>query len=68
MPKRAHYSLHATAETKNSRNAKIGTNIAHGVRTIPELFVLNLCTALINKKNCQIGKNAKNVLPSCEVK
>jgi len=43
----AHSSPHATSEAKNSRNAEIGTNVAHGVRMMPELFVFKLCTALI---------------------
>jgi len=47
--KKAHSSPHATSETKNSRNAEIGTNIAHGVRVMPELLVFELCTALIHE-------------------
>jgi len=47
MAKRGNFSPHATSETKNSRNVEISTNIAHGVRMMPELFVCKLCTALI---------------------
>jgi len=36
--KRAH-SSRATAETTNGRNAEFGTNVAHGLRMMPELFV-----------------------------
>jgi len=43
----ANYYPHATSETKNSRNAEIGTNIVPGVRMMPELCVFKLCTALI---------------------
>jgi len=46
-PKTANYSSHATSEIKNSRNAEIGTNRAHSVRMMPELFVFKLYTALI---------------------
>jgi len=37
--KRATYSPCDTSETKHSRNIEIGTNIAHGVRMMPEPFV-----------------------------
>jgi len=38
-PKMTNYSSHITSETKHSRTAKIGVNIAHGVRMMPKLFV-----------------------------
>jgi len=44
------YSAHATPETINSRNVEIGTNMATGVRVLPELFSINkLYTALMQK-------------------
>jgi len=45
--KGAHSSPFDTSETKNSRNAKIGVNIARGVRMMLELLFFKLCTALI---------------------
>jgi len=51
MPKMS--KLFFTSETRNSRNVEIGTNIAHDVRMMPELFALKLCTALIHKKTAK---------------
>jgi len=45
--KGAHSSLHATSDTKNSRNAEIGINTTHGVKMMPEPFVFKLCSALL---------------------
>jgi len=59
--KNKHIITHETSETKNNRNVEIGTNIAHGVRMMPELFVFKLCSALMHK-------NARNMLPFGEVK
>jgi len=49
--KRATYSPHIISETKNSRNAEIGTNIARGVRRMPDLFIL---TAFIRSRHTQM--------------
>jgi len=38
-PKKAHSSPRATIETTNSRNAEIGTNVARGLRMMPEPIV-----------------------------